>query len=116
VSGTQFEQGAVTSFPAHPLFQGVHKLYLKEVSSLSLTTPAQAVLAEADTVLMASAAVGKGFVFAVGDPWLYNEYYDNRKLPDGFDNFSAAENLFRWLLPKAAVVRTSPVTKLIFPD
>jgi lysophospholipase L1-like esterase len=116
VSGTQFEQGAVTSFPAHPLFAGVHKLYLKEVSSFSLTTPAQVVLAEADTVLMASAAVGKGFVFAVGDPWLYNEYYDNRKLPDGFDNFSAAENLFRWLLPKAATVRTCPVTKLIFPD
>ena len=116
VSGTQFEQGAVTSFPAHPLFKGVHKLYLKEVSSLSLTTPAQAVLAEEDTVLMASTAVGKGFVFAVGDPWLYNEYYDNRKLPDGFDNFSAAENLFLWLLPKAAAVRTGPITKLIFPD
>ena len=116
VSGSHFEQGAVTSFPEHPLFKGVRRLYLKEVSSFFLTAKAQPVLAEGDTVLMASAAVGKGFVFAVGDPWLYNEYYDNRKLPEGFDNFLAAENLFRWLLSKSVSVRVTRVTNLIFPE
>jgi len=50
---------------------------------------------------MASSQYGKGFVFAVGDPWLYNEYIDNRKLPEGFENKKAAENLFEWLLSKS---------------
>jgi unsaturated rhamnogalacturonyl hydrolase len=45
--------------------------------------------------------VGKGLVFAVGDPWLYNEYMDTRRLPPGYDNAIAGENLFRWLLDQA---------------
>jgi len=28
-------------------------------------------------------------VFAVTDPWLYNEYTDGRKLPADYDNFAA---------------------------
>ena len=30
---------------------------------------------------------GKGLVVAVGDPWLYNEYLDGRRLPAEYDNF-----------------------------
>jgi unsaturated rhamnogalacturonyl hydrolase len=37
-------------------------------------------------------------VFAIGDPWLYNEYADGRKLPADFDNYKAAEDLVKWLL------------------
>jgi unsaturated rhamnogalacturonyl hydrolase len=47
---------------------------------------------------MATAKYGKGTVFAVGDPWLYNEYTDGRKLPADFDNYTAAEMLSSWLL------------------
>jgi unsaturated rhamnogalacturonyl hydrolase len=47
---------------------------------------------------MAVARLGKGSVFAVGDPWLYNEYVDGRKLPPEFENYKAATDLSRWLL------------------
>ena len=47
---------------------------------------------------MATVKHGKGTVFAVGDPWLYNEYTDGRKLPADFQNFQAAQDLTGWLL------------------
>jgi unsaturated rhamnogalacturonyl hydrolase len=37
-------------------------------------------------------------VFAVGDPWFYNEYTDGRKLPEDFENFKAAQDFVRWVL------------------
>jgi unsaturated rhamnogalacturonyl hydrolase len=42
---------------------------------------------------MAVSKFGRGTVFAVGDPWLYNEYVDGRKLPAAFDNYKAAQDL-----------------------
>ena len=50
---------------------------------------------------MAIARYGKGAVFAVGDPWIYNEYTDGKKLPADFDNFKAAQDLSGWLLGQA---------------
>lgn len=47
---------------------------------------------------MATAKYGKGAVFALGDPWLYNEYVDGRKLPGEYENFRAASDLTVWLL------------------
>ena len=47
---------------------------------------------------MAAAKTGKGIVFAVGDPWLYNEYIDGRKLPEVYENFEAGKELLQWLL------------------
>ncbi|HLP16750.1 MAG TPA: DUF4350 domain-containing protein [Bacteroidota bacterium] len=105
VEGTNFDQGKSDVFPDHPLFRGVKKIYMKEVCSLTLTAPAEALLSEDGHVLMATANVGKGMVFAVGDPWLYNEYIDNRKLPASFENFKAAQNLVDWLLSHAAETR-----------
>jgi unsaturated rhamnogalacturonyl hydrolase len=49
-------------------------------------------------IIMAIAKVGKGKVFVLGDPWLYNEYVDGRKLPAAYENFRAADQLTRWLL------------------
>ena len=50
---------------------------------------------------MAVAKYGKGTVFAVGDPWLYNEYTDGRKLPPEYDNFKAAQDLALWFIQQA---------------
>ena len=50
---------------------------------------------------MAVAKYGKGTVFVIGDPWLYNEYTDGRKLPVDFDNYEAANDLVKWLLTQA---------------
>ena len=98
VKNNQFEQGAVPVQPGHPIFQTSRKLYIKELSVLDVRAPAQAALAEGPDVIMATAVFGKGRVFALGDPWLYNEYVDGKKLPREFDNFNAARDLSRWLL------------------
>jgi unsaturated rhamnogalacturonyl hydrolase len=102
VTGKNFEMGKFDKFPAHPVFEGAGKIYLKEISILDIQSPAEAILENDGKVIMAGSKYGKGYVFAVGDPWLYNEYLDNRKLPEGFENYKAAENLFKWLLGKTA--------------
>ena len=100
VIGNKFEMGAFTSFSDHPLFKGVNEIYMKEISSLKIWGPAKAVLTESEITLMAEAQIGKGFVFAVGDPWIYNEYMDHDRLPASFDNRKAAENLTGFLMSK----------------
>lgn len=102
VTKNQFEVGTFEKFPHHPLFDGVRKIFIKELSTLQLQEPAHAVFSEGGDVIMAYSQVEKGSVFAVGDPWFYNEYMDSRRLPEGYDNARAAENLFRWLLQQSS--------------
>ena len=97
VTGNNFDMGKVDEFPDHPIFKDVKKIYIKELSTLRLSRNAKPVLTDSDGVIMAVSKLGDGYVFAVGDPWFYNEYIDNRKLPAGFENFKAAKNLFDWL-------------------
>lgn len=101
VTGDNFDVGKFDVFPDHPVFKNVKQIYIKELSTLKLNEPAKPILKDNDDVIMALAKIGQGFVFAVGDPWFYNEYIDNRKLPEGFENYKAARNLFEWLLEKA---------------
>lgn len=98
VKNNNWDMGAFTVFPNHPLFKGIKKIYLKEISSLSLSHGAKPVLTEDGHIFMAESTIGKGFVFAVGDPWIYNEYIDHDRLPQDFDNRKAAENLTDYLL------------------
>ncbi|MBP7731199.1 MAG: DUF4350 domain-containing protein [Bacteroidales bacterium] len=100
VTGTNWEMGACTNLPDHPLFKGVEKIYIKEVSSISLSGKARPVLTENGNVLIAECNYGKGYVFAIGDPWIYNEYIDHDRLTPDFDNRKAAENLTELLLSK----------------
>ena len=100
VTGTNFEMGASTNFPEHPLFAGVSKIYIKEVSDINLSGKAQPILSEKGKVLIAETKYGKGYVFAIGDPWIYNEYIDHDRLPVSFENRKAAENLTELLLNK----------------
>jgi unsaturated rhamnogalacturonyl hydrolase len=44
-------------------------------------------------------------VFAMVDPWLYNEYTDGRKLPSSYDNFVAGKELVRWILEQVPKTR-----------
>ncbi|MDQ6812747.1 MAG: hypothetical protein M3040_03250, partial [Bacteroidota bacterium] len=82
----------------HSIFKTTRKAYMKEVSSLRVSPPARSVVKKNGDDLIAVAKVGHGYVFAVGDPWLYNEYTDGRKLPADFQNFNAAQDLVKWLL------------------
>jgi unsaturated rhamnogalacturonyl hydrolase len=100
VTGTEFEMGASTYLPDHPLFKGVSKIYIKEVSDIRLSGNAMAILTENGKVLIAETNYGKGYVFAIGDPWIYNEYIDHDRLPESFQNRKAAENLTELLLSK----------------
>lgn len=96
VEGNKFEQGALL-IKNNPIFKTAKKVYLKEIATLTLKKPAEALYSDNNEVIMATAKYGKGFVFVVADPWLYNEYIDGRKLPNDFDNFKAAEDLVKWL-------------------
>src|SRR3989440_200222 len=85
----------------NPIFKFAKRLYLKEISTFALTPPAKSVFDDKGDVIMAVAKVGRGTVFAVGDPWFYNEYLDGRKLPSTFDNYQAARDLTRWLITQS---------------
>jgi unsaturated rhamnogalacturonyl hydrolase len=97
--------GKFDKFPNHPLFQNLKSIYLKEISTLKLSSPAQPLFEEGKDVIMAVSKVGNGLVFAVGDPWIYNEYIDHRRLPAEYQNYEAAENMFSWLLEISKKVR-----------
>ncbi len=100
VINRDWEMGAVKALPDHPLFKGVSKIYIKEVSDIELSKNAKAILTENGKVLMAETVFGKGYVFAIGDPWIYNEYIDHALLPESFENLKAAKNLTDLLLGK----------------
>jgi unsaturated rhamnogalacturonyl hydrolase len=98
VPGNQFEMGAVNIDASNQIFKSAKKIYIKELSTLKIEPPAKAVLSKDGNIIMAVAKYGKGNVFVLGDPWLYNEYTDGRKLPRDFENYKAAEDLVQWLI------------------
>ncbi|GAB3893165.1 glycoside hydrolase family 88/105 protein [Spirosoma agri] len=98
VKGDQFEQGSVIIPAGNPIFTHTKEVYIKELSPLDVKAPAKSVVSAGDNVIMAVARVGNGTVFAVGDPWLYNEYTDGRKIPARYENFQAGKDLATWLL------------------
>lgn len=95
-----FNSCASINLPKCLLFKGVSKIFLKEIAPITCVKPAKPVLEENKQILMGEADFGKGYVFAVGDPWLYNEYIDHWVLPADFDNLKAAKNLVNILLSK----------------
>ena len=94
----QYEQGAVLTTTGNPIFSANRKLFIKEYSSLQVNSLAVTVLKNGEDNVMAIAKYGKGTVFAFGDPWIYNEYLDGRRLTPGFDNYQAAEEWVKWLI------------------
>lgn len=98
VIGHEWETGAETNLPDHPLFKGVQKIYMKEVAGIKVSKDARPVLSDGKNILMAETVYGKGKVLAIGDPWLYNEYIGNSRLPASFENMKAAGNFVGYLL------------------
>jgi unsaturated rhamnogalacturonyl hydrolase len=101
VQGNLFEQGAVMVPAQSAVFKTAGKLYIKELATLQVTKPATTIVSKEGKNVMAVASYGKGTVFFLGDPWLYNEYTDGRKLPADFDNYKAADDLVKWLLSQS---------------
>ncbi|MEO6314686.1 MAG: glycoside hydrolase family 88 protein [Chitinophagaceae bacterium] len=102
VTGNQFEMGALYLPPNDAIFGNTKKVYVKELATIRITDPAKAHFKNpAGDVIIATAKIGKGMVCAIGDPWFYNEYLDGRKLPAEFENYSAANDLVKWLLQQS---------------
>jgi unsaturated rhamnogalacturonyl hydrolase len=97
VQNNNWPQGTVMIPKGTGIFTYPHKAYLKEISTITPSAPAKAILTDKGDALMAIAKVGKGTVFAMVDPWIYNEYVDRRNtLPLDFDGFDAAIDLAGW--------------------
>jgi len=100
VKGHAFEMGAAFPVVGNPIIKTGTKIYVKEVSAMQLNLNAAAVATINDKVVAAYAKFGKGKVIAIGDPWLYNEYVDGRKLPIDFKNHEAMQQVVSWTLSK----------------
>jgi unsaturated rhamnogalacturonyl hydrolase len=102
VVDNKWEMGTVMIPAGTGVFEHPHKAYLKEICTIRVSGPAKAVVTDQGDVLMAVAKYGKGTVFAVVDPWVYNEYTDRRnKLPVEYDTFGAAIDLAGWAVRQA---------------
>ncbi len=100
VKNDVYDQGKFLFDGNHPIFGDVKKVYIKEVVTLKTKAPAKPVLTANGDEIMAVAQFGKGRVFVLGDPWIYNEYLNGKRLPMEYENFKAAKNLSKWLLKK----------------
>jgi uncharacterized protein DUF4350 len=108
VKGDDFDMAAVMVPDDHPIFTTAKKMYIKDICTLSLKRKAKSAFTDKGDVIMATAKYGKGTVFAVGDPWFYNEYCNGRLTP-GFDNDKAAKDLAVWLLKQTTTTKATPV-------
>jgi unsaturated rhamnogalacturonyl hydrolase len=97
-TGQNFNMAELYVNENNRIFKDVSKVYIKEYSTLSVNPPAYTVLKQGNTNVAAVAKIGKGTVFAVGDPWFYNEYTDGRKIPPDYQNYQAAEDLVKWAI------------------
>lgn len=103
VQGANFEQGALKIPAGNKIFKTAKKVYIKEISTIVSKSPSVSALTDNGDVIIATAKYGKGTVFAVGDPWFYNEYIDGRKLPSDFENYKATNDLVNWLVKQVPV-------------
>ena len=102
VRSNTWEMGTVMIPAGTGVFAHPHQAYLKEICTITMSGPAKAVVTDQGDVLMAVSKYGKGTVFAVVDPWIYNEYVDRRnRLPVEYDGFAAAIDLAGWAVGQA---------------
>lgn len=103
---TNFETAKVVVPAGNEIFKNATNLFIKEYSSLKLSAPAQSILKDQDgDNVMSVTKYGKGIVYVIGDPWLYNEYVDGRKLPASYDNLKAGAELVNWLTKQVKAIK-----------
>lgn len=100
VQGIQWHQGLLNIPVGNQIFKNTKQVYVKELVTLQLSGKAYPILEEGGDVIMAATNFGKGRVFVIGDPWLYNEYVDGRRIPKEYQNYQAAKDLAKWVLNK----------------
>jgi unsaturated rhamnogalacturonyl hydrolase len=85
-------KGILIATGSHAIFESGLQVYLVEVAPLRVSGKTEVLFESNGTPLMALAHYGSGTVFALGDPWIYNEYIGHK------DNRRVATNLFRMLM------------------
>jgi unsaturated rhamnogalacturonyl hydrolase len=103
VIDNKYEQGGLPIEEGHSIFKNVKKVFIKQLCTQTIDKPAISVYKENGEVLMSFARLGRGTVFAVGDPWFYNEYVDGRKIPAEYENYQAAADLVQWLIKQSTI-------------
>ena len=89
------------------VFKTARTLYLKGISTITVSGNAKAVVEDKGDIIMASTKYGKGTVFAIGDPWIYNEYIVNDRLSAEFQNGLAAKEFTDWLIQQISSNKAS---------
>jgi unsaturated rhamnogalacturonyl hydrolase len=112
VIGRDHAMGRIPVAGNGPLFHSPHTLFMKDTCTISLKGRAVSLLEDRGDILMATVKYGRGTVFAVVDPWVYNEYTDGRNLPPEYNNFAGGEELVRWLLKQVPRGTVSRMTRI----
>jgi hypothetical protein len=101
INDAHFSDGAIRTTD-NMIFKTAHQIFMKDVCSIGIKSRAKAAQKSSrGAIIIATAKYGKGTVMAVGDPWLYNEY-TNGRLPAGYENDKAANDIAAWLVKEAA--------------
>jgi unsaturated rhamnogalacturonyl hydrolase len=98
VVGDNHDAGRIPVAGNGPLFHFPHTFFMKDTCTISLKPPATSLLQDRGDILMATTKYGAGTVFAVTDPWIYNEYTDGKNLSPEYDNLAGAVELVHWLV------------------
>jgi unsaturated rhamnogalacturonyl hydrolase len=101
VLGSRIEMGAIEIPANNEIYRSTKKVYLKDISVMNVAPPARAILTKNGEIIIAVSKLGKGTVFVVGDPWLYNEYTDGRKIPAEYQNYQSALDLVKWVVSQS---------------
>jgi unsaturated rhamnogalacturonyl hydrolase len=96
--GDDIASGTIAVNGDGPVFFHPHIFFMKDTCTISVKSSALGLVRDGTDIVMATAKYGKGTVFAVVDPWLYNEYADGHRLPPRYDNLAGGKELVRWLL------------------
>jgi unsaturated rhamnogalacturonyl hydrolase len=98
VTGNRFDMGKIRIEEPNLVFITAKDIFIKEFSSLKISSSVQTIVKDKDgNIVIALSRFGKGSVLLIGDPWLYNEYVDGRKLPAEYKNFDAAADIVSWI-------------------
>ncbi|HMP32033.1 MAG TPA: glycoside hydrolase family 88 protein, partial [Saprospiraceae bacterium] len=101
VKNDNYPEGDVFVSENSKVFKKQYKLFVKELVTLKpLHKDVNIDAHVGEDAVIVSRVFGKGKVVIVGDPWIYNEYVNGRKLPVSYQNLQASHDLMDWLLTK----------------
>lgn len=106
VTADNFDMGAIHIPAGNKIFKTARKVFIKEFSSLRTARETDVVLRNpAGFAVVAWIKSGRGAVLMVGDPWLYNEYVSDRRLPKDVQNTQAGQDIINWLKQHPSIRR-----------